>query len=416
MHHSAILALSSLGLSEVFTLLITATPATAKYIDSAKDLALMAHYLSREKSIAFDTEFLWERTYAPKLALIQVANFDACWVVDTVALNSADIRPLLDVFTASNTLKVGHAVEQDQLCLKCTYNIIAEPVLDTSIGAALVGLGDQIGLSGLLSKLLRINIDKGYSRTNWMKRPLPKEMLNYAANDVIHLSEAADKLIHQLQDLNRLDWAMELSAKFGKSANEAYDPAPLALKLSSAARFDVVSFSILKELLLVREDLARQKDIPRKWMADDKMLLKLASARPKNINRIKEFRGLGALSTGNGPARILAAIERGRKSPAEDYCPVRKLSPSASEAATLNILKCFLNVLAADNKIPLRYLIESNDLLTLLRGNFKQIEELRNSGFLEPHVLQIIGNELVEILNGRRILRVVNGQGTQEHV
>lgn len=384
------------------------------YVDTPDQVRSLAERLQGQRLIAFDTEFLWERTYSPHLGLIQVADFEHTWLIDPVRLSARDLRPLLDVFVAPETLKVAHAVDQDQICLNMAYGVVAEPVLDTSAAAALIGMGEQVGLSKLLHNLLRIDIAKGYSRTNWLKRPLSEAMLRYAAEDVAHLPRAADVLSERLGDLGRTDWALELSARGGHFAKAHFDADALARKLADGRRLGPTTFSVLRELIAWRESTAQRSDVPRKWISEDKILVKLATARPTTREQLADFRGLGGIKNSDGVKRILGAIRKGIDQPADDYEPAkRKPTTTATEAAALVVLKCFLNTLAADNQIPVRLLVDSDRMVELLRGEFKNVETLRRSAILDPRAVDLVGEDLVAILNGRRGLRIVNGAPVQ---
>lgn len=387
-------------------------PQTAiPYIDSPESLAPVAEKLAESSLIAFDTEFLWERTYSPKLGLIQVADAESTWLVDPLALSAKDMEPLLDVLVSPDTLKVGHAVEQDQICLYRNYGIVANPTLDTSVAAALTGMGAQIGLSTLISKLLRIPLDKGYSRTNWLKRPLTPKMLKYAADDVAHLCRAANLLLDRLAKLDRKDWALELSGKAGEVAMAHFDPKSVARKLAVARRLNARTYAILRELIAWREKDADRRDMPRRWLAEDKTLVKLAVACPTTREELGDFRGLSGVNRPKSAGLILAAIKRGLKSAPDGYkLSPRRKGPTSRESAALVVLRCFLNTLAAANDIPVRLLVSDEEMVALLRAKLQNVEGLRGAGILEGRVVDLIGEDLVEILNGRRGLRIVNGQ------
>ncbi len=385
------------------------------YLDQPSQITELASNLAEQQVIAFDTEFLWEKSYSPHLALIQVSDGHSSWVVDPLALSQDDLQPLLEVFVAERPLKVAHAVDQDQMCLHRSYGIVAEPVMDTATAAALAGMGDQIGLSTLLENLLRVGINKGYSRTNWLKRPLPIEMLQYAAEDVAHLPRAAEVLVERLQRLGRAEWAMDLSAKAGRFAETYFEPTALAKRIAENRRLDATTFGVLHELITWREAEARRMDIPRRWVAEDKVLVKLAGARPKTAKQLGDFRGISGVSNPRAAERILKAIRTGLAAPAEGYTqPPRKRSPTAKEAAALIVLRCFLNALAAEHGIPLRLLIDNDKMVELLRGRFTVVDSLRESGFLESRAVDLVGQDLIQILNGERSLRLVNG--VAEHV
>ena len=365
--------------------------------------------------IAFDTEFLWERTYAPRLGLIQVADLDRVWLVDPLALSKSAMQPLLSVLVAPDSLKVAHAIDQDQMCLHHSYGIIAEPVLDTSVAAALLGMGDQIGLSKLLDRMIRVKIDKGYSRTNWLKRPLPPKMLQYAAMDVRHLTRVAGILRKRLRKLDREEWALDLSAKVGEFAKAQFEPESLARRIASGRRMETTTFGVFRELIGWREREASRRNIPRRWLAEDKLLVKLASARPTSAKQLADFRGLGISKRPRGAARVLRAIRRGLKAPTSGYVrPPRRKSPTPKESAALVVLRCFLNALAADNGVPVRLLVGNDHMVELLRGRFKNTDSLRDSGILDPRVVDLVGEDLVAILNGERGLRLVNGVATHQ--
>ena len=385
------------------------------YIDSADSLAALARRLSGKPVIAFDTEFLWERTYAPRLGLIQVGDLDQVWLVDPLALSKSDMQPLLDVLASPDSLKVAHAIDQDQMCLHHSYGIVAKPVLDTAISAALLGMGDQIGLSKLLERLLRVRIDKGYSRTNWLKRPLPPKMLQYAAMDVRHLTRAAGILRQRLRKLDREEWALDLSEKLGEFARAQFEPESVARRIALGRRMETTTFGVFRELIGWREREARRRNIPRRWLAEDKLLVKLASARPTSAKQLADFRGLGISKRPRGADKVLRAIRRGLKAPPKGYVrPPHRKSPTPKESAALVVLRCFLNALAADNGVPVRLLVGNDHMVELLRGRFKSIDSLRDSGILDPRVVDLVGEDLVAILNGQRGLRLVNGVATQQ--
>ena len=77
------------------------------------------------------------------------------------------------------------------------------------------------------------------------------------------------------------------------------------------------------------------------------------------------------------------------------------------------VLKCFLNTLAADNQIPVRLLVDSEKMVELLRGDFENVETLREAGIMDPRAVDLVGDDLVAILNGRRGLRIINGAPVQ---
>ena len=381
------------------------------WIDQPAGVARVAESLARRKIIAFDTEFLREKTFYPRLALLQVADRENAWLVDPLALKPKELDPLLKVLTDPGILKVAHAADQDQECLHHSYGVLASPLLDTSIAAALTGHGDQIGLGPLLRKLLDIKLAKGHTRTDWTKRPLPPAMAEYALDDVNHLVEAAELLLSALDEAGRRDWAMAISAGLAEPRRYEPDPDAIAARIVSGRSCGARTFAVLRELVRWRETKVRKADVPRRWVAEDSVLLGLASAKPANLEDLSHFRGLGPKLIEKGGRLILEAIQRGQDLPAEERpAPPRKIQPESDEAPALSVLKCFLSLLAREYKIPPRYLIDSDGLVKLLRARFRNVSELRDSGLLKPGVSDELGEALLDVLNGRQALTFSKGR------
>ena len=380
-------------------------------ITDAAAVAAVAESLSQQEIIAFDTEFLREKTFYPRLGLLQFADRKNAWLVDPLALSPGDLEPLLGVLTDPKILKAVHAAEQDQECLYHDYGILAAPVLDTAIAAALTGSGDQIGLGALLRKLLDVQLPKGHTRTNWTRRPLPPAMAEYAVGDVKHLVRAADLLLADLDKAGRREWAMTLSAAFADPRRYEPDPDAIASRIAAGRSAGSVTYSVLRELVRWRENKVRKSDIPRRWIAEDSVLLSLAKARPANLEDLSHFRGFGAKLLQKEGQAILDAIQRGKDLPPENRpTPPRKTQPDADEAPAVSVLKCLLNLLAREHKVPARYVIEPDDVIKLLRGRFRSAGELADSGLLKPGGPEEIGEALMEVLNGRQALTFSKGR------
>ena len=123
---------------------------------------------SAPASIGLDTEFVRERTYWPQLALV---------VIEALARLLSDTR----------ILKIMHSASEDLVALKYFCGALPQPLFDTQIAAALCGIGAGLGYQRLLQDLLGISVDKGETRSDWLRRPLSPSQLHYAADDVRHL-------------------------------------------------------------------------------------------------------------------------------------------------------------------------------------------------------------------------------------
>lgn len=397
------------------------SPSEFKLLATASEIKDLAEKIRSSDMISFDTEFIREQTFLPQLELIQIATDDEVWLVDAQAFLKQgkqqarkDLEPLLEIFRDPNILKVAHAIQGDQECIYTSLGITASPSLDTAIAASLCGYGESMGLANLLKSVVDVSIKKGHARTNWAVRPLPSQLLEYAAADVIHLNEAARRLLKELDRLGRRDWAMELSAAFEVPEQYEADPDAISARLGKGGKFDRKSFSVLRELVRWREERVRELNVPRKWLADDQVLMDLARVKPKDIEHLKAFRGLNKGEIRKSGEHLIQLIREARDSEAVLPPRSRRLEPaSMAEAQVLDLLRCYIGILADEHRIAIRHLATSSQLLPLLRAQAKTPQEFIDKEILSPGAARLVGQEIIDFLSGKRVLSV---EGTRVSV
>lgn len=174
------------------------------WIDDQQRFEALVGRLAAEPRYALDTEFHRERTYFPKLALLQLASPSELALVDPLAV---DLGPLVELFHGGG-LAVLHAAQQDLDVLHHSCRAIPARLYDTQLAAGFLGYGTP-SLVSLLNGELRVNVAKGDRLTDWLHRPLTAEQRSYAASDVAHLLRLHDVLDRQLADMGRRDWASD---------------------------------------------------------------------------------------------------------------------------------------------------------------------------------------------------------------
>jgi ribonuclease D len=391
-----------------------------KLLSTAAEIQELAVKLSQAGVIAFDTEFIRENTFFPIVEIIQVATDQESWVVDAAAFKKGfragpttgfdpGLRPLLDVFEDKNVLKILHAAQGDQECLYTSFGVVASPTFDTSAAASLCGYGDSVGLGRLLKSILDVTIGKGHARTNWSVRPLPVQLLEYAHADVEFLVALGQELMKQVDKLGRRQWALDLSAKWEDKTLFETDVEGLAKKLGRGGRMDRRGYSALLELIRWREERVRQLNLPRRWVADDAVLMDLATVRPKDLEHLSSFRGLNKGELKNSGNLILEALVRAAQEVGAVAPPrsERLDAPSAEESQVLELVKCYVGILADRHRIAARHLMTTAQLLPLLRHKIERIEDLVANEVLTEEAARLIGGELIAFLHGRRALFVV---------
>jgi ribonuclease D len=393
-------------------------PAHPELITTAGQIQELANKLRGRDIIAFDTEFIRESTFFPIVEIIQVATDEDSWLVDAQAFKKGHrpgprggydpgLEPLLDIFRDTSILKIVHAAQGDQECLYTSFGALATPSLDTAVAASLCGLGDGIGLSKLLKAVLDVEIKKGHARTNWSVRPLPEQLLEYAHADVVHLVELGRRLLSRLDEVGRRAWALELSAKWQDPKLYETDVEGLANKLVRGGRTDKRGYAALVELLRWREDRVRHLNLPRRWVADDAVMLDLAHVRPKDMAHLSAFRGLNKGELKNSGEAILAALKRASevsevampKQPRPDI-------PTADESQVLDLLRCYVGILADKHRIAAKHLMTAQQLLPLLRKRPESPEDLVKAGILGEEASRLIGTEIIAMVRGERALAI----------
>ncbi|MEO5565076.1 MAG: ribonuclease D [Luteimonas sp.] len=225
--------------------------------------------------VGLDTEFVRERTWWPKLALLQVALGDgSILLVDTLApgINEALASMLAD----PALLKVMHSASEDLIALKHACGVVPAPLFDTQVAAAVVGVAAGAGYQRLVQDTLGVALPKGETRSDWLRRPLSPAQLEYAADDVLHLFALHDDLIAKLESLGREAWVAEDCARMVDNARkDDLDRWP-HLALRSAQFLDVAGQHRLLRLLRWRDAHARQVDKPRSWIVDNELATTLA--------------------------------------------------------------------------------------------------------------------------------------------
>lgn len=399
-------------------------------ISRPEEVADIARQLANVDRFAFDTEFIRESTFYPQLEILQIGahigpnNQIQTWLIDVPALLKVDdqnghnpgtaMEPLIALFTDPRILKIVHAAHGDQECLWAAFRILAAPVFDTAIGASLVWLGDNIGLGNLLKQVLGIEIPKGYARTNWAKRPLPKPVLEYAALDVKHLIEASDVLFEKLDKENRREWALELSSRF--SDVTLYEPPAeeIARRLAQSGKFNVRDFFVLLELVKWREARVRELNVPRRWLADDGVLIDLAKIKPKSIEELQGFRGLSKGEARGKPGdRVLAVIKAGvecKDTLPEDIKERSIRQPNHDETRAMELLRVCLQLLSEEYGIAAKHIVPPNAVLPLLRLKPKSVEDLTGSGLVSDQIGVEGAQKLFGFLSGDYGLHLVKNR------
>lgn len=280
----------------------------ATMIQTAEALQELTDRLYAADALAVDTEFVRERTYYPGLGLIQIADGSDAFLIDPVAIE--DLEPLRRVFADPDVVKVLHSPSEDMEVFYHRFGEVPAPLFDTQIAAALVGMGYSLGYHRLIVELFGIDLPKGQTRTNWLRRPLREAQLEYAALDVAHLLPSYDVLRHALEASGRHDWAQEEFAAYGDTERFELDPETVYLGTKGLRHVSGDALTIFRDLAAWREREARRRDLPRNFVVPEASLSRIAQTNPRSPRELKKIRELRDQDARRHGDAILEIVER----------------------------------------------------------------------------------------------------------
>ena len=261
-------------------------------IEHPEQLAAAVLRWQSAPSVALDTEFVRERTFRAHLALVQVAAAGDIALIDVVRV--PDLSPLASIVGNRGARKVLHACSEDLPVLRRATGASLAPLFDTQIAAAFAGLGSSLSYAALIRALFGVELEKGETRTDWLRRPLSPAQLGYAADDVAYLLEAADELERRLVELGRLEWALEDSAALATSDADGPAPEEAWRKVKGLDRYPARVQAVARELAAWREREAARLDVARPFLLHDDTLLALAGRDAISAEDAVTLRGYDA--------------------------------------------------------------------------------------------------------------------------
>ncbi len=375
---------------------------TALYIDTPEALDSLCAQLRTHDWLTLDTEFLREKTYRPRLCLLQVANPEVIACIDPLALPSLD--PLLEVLYDETITKVLHAAHQDLEIFFEMREAVPGPIFDTQIAATLLGQGEQVGYGNLVKEVLGVELEKAHARADWCQRPLDAAQLAYAADDVRYLRAVYQSQLVQLQKLGREDWLAEDFSDIADPARYRNPPELAWQRLKGANRLRGVQLAVLQQLAAWREEQAQKSDRPRRWILKDDILLDLARHMPKNNGGMQRIRGLEEGTIKRSGNALLDAIAAGQAIPKEQW-PMLKQGPRlpAEQDSLVDVMMALLRERCREQAVSPGAVAGRRELEKLIMGQ-------RDIPLLHGWRATVAGHSLLALLEGTLSLTVRDGR------
>ncbi|MDC0864836.1 HRDC domain-containing protein [Rickettsiaceae bacterium] len=246
-------------------------------VSTQEDFDKICEELSKEKILFIDTEFCRRRTYYAILSVIQIASQNHEVIIDV--LSGINIKSLNEIFSNEKIVKVLHSADQDFDIFYHMSGKLPKNVLDTQIAAGVIGLDAGIGYARLCKTLLHINIDKTLQKADWLKRPLEKNLLNYAIKDVEYLIPLHRELSKTITERNLWDTYELRSKKLLSEESYKTQPEKIMKRMNLYRVPDYIKKN-LPYFIELREECAKELDIPRGYCASDRDLIEICEKLP----------------------------------------------------------------------------------------------------------------------------------------
>jgi ribonuclease D len=295
------------------------------YIQSEDRLAELADRLGDETLLAADTEAAGYHRYFDRACLLQLSTRGETYLVDTLAVT--DLTPIGRLLADPEVEVVFHDADYDLRLLDRDFGLQVRGLFDTKIAAQFLG-EPAIGLASLMEKYLSVMLDKKYQRADWGQRPLPQELLEYAAQDTTHLPALRDRLRESLWKQGRLAWAEEeflLQERVGWTPVE--DDGEAFLRMKGARDLKPRQLAVLREVHGWREAIARERDQATFRVIGNEALLEIARQQPRTPRDLGTIKGMPRSLAERRGGELLSLVRRALELP-EDALPQRRRGPA----------------------------------------------------------------------------------------
>ena len=294
--------------------MVDAKPDRYHSIKNSRDLGEAVDMALTENEIAVDLEADSMYHFRERVCLIQMAFQNRIVIIDPLTI--PDMSPLKALFHDPNIKKVLHGADYDVRSLYRDFGIDIRNLFDTQIACRFLGI-QEAGLDTVLKKRFNLKLNKKYRKKDWSKRPLPENMVAYAAGDVSYLLPLAHQLEYELSDLQRLSWVQEESELLSQVRPPNENNEPLFLKFKGAGRFHPRGLAVLEALLQSRRKIAERKDRPLFKIIGNDAILKIAKARPTTLKRLEGTNALSAKQIGMFGEELTRSVKEAMAIPAD---------------------------------------------------------------------------------------------------
>jgi ribonuclease D len=367
-------------------------------IDTRSALEDLAQKLHPQTEIAVDLEADSMYHYKEKVCLIQLAGDTITAVVDPLKID--DLSVLKALFNDRRIRKVIHGADYDVRSLYRDFRISIRNLFDTQLASRFLGYAET-GLDAVVQQTFAVSLDKRFQRKDWSRRPLPQDMLAYAADDVRHLIPLARNMEAKLKETGRLSWVLEECALLSEVRPSANDGDPLFLHFKGAGGLAARSLAVLEAMLQYRKQVAQLHDRPLFRVISNKALLQLALDMPTTIEQLKRTDSLSPKQVARHGQRLLAAIQEAAALPQSKtrrYPHQKPPRVSPAMVARITALKKWRNRKAKQLSMDPSLLCSKALISAIAAARPHDIEDLRLLPDMRAWQREAFGTEILRVV------------------
>jgi len=370
-------------------------------IENSSQLARLVSQIENETTIGVDVEADSMYHFKEKVCLIQMATANVNVVIDPLVIK--DLSALKPIFKRSDVLKIFHGADYDVRSLYRDFKFNINNLFDTELASRFLG-SPETGLEAVLKKKFAVTLDKKFQRKDWSRRPLPREMIAYAAEDARYLMPLAQDLTTELKDKGRLSWVQEECEILSNVRPNTNNTQPLYVNFKGAGKLDPRSLAILEALLQCRREIARKKDRPLFRIIGSHSLLDLANTKPINLKQLEKAGALSPKQIEMYGRQVLVAMNSATKIAPKDL-PVypRRKAPRVPAAAAERVksLRKWRDNQAQKLSIDPSLILTRSLISTLAVQRPLKLTDLSRMKEIKKWQIREFGEEILEILRHR---------------
>ena len=353
--------------------------------------------------IGFDTEFVSENRYRPQLCLLQIAADNKFAIVDTLSVK--DVAPFWMLLVEGSHTTIVHAAREEFMFCYRACGKRPNKLFDVQLGAGMTGLDYPASYGNLVSKLLGGRVDKGETRTDWMRRPLSKRQIDYALSDVTFLRQLHDSVSDKLKSFGRTAWFDE-EMDVWQTSLEKIEDEPQWRRVAGITSLNRRALAIVKELWIVRDQEAELRNRAPKRVLPDDLIVELAKRGTSDSDRLKAIRGFENRVSKGMLKPISGAIDRANELP-DAQLPKRM---PRSKTMNLGLLGQFLttalNVVCKTECIAPNIVGSNQCVRTMAAWRLGMIELETEPELATGWRAEIVGQLIDRVLDGTVAIRV----------